>query len=196
LYLLQYPNRPHKFPYSEEHDCKPSELRIKPKSGFIEVDVPMNVNASFDKRKSVIWGQARRRIGDECNGQVDFGIASGFSSRVLMARGPRGAGTGAGARRDGSAGAGARSGRGQEQEDDDEDEEVEGDEKVDRMVHDFQNSNQKGYVMNTQTLGGQVQHADKGDCFYMMGAFRGGEPLVFHILLVSYNTIRVANQPS
>jgi len=162
LYLLQYPNRSRSQLYSEEHNSKPSELRIKPKSGFIEVDVPMNVSANFDKRKSVNWGQALRKMRDEGNGQ-DFGLASGFSSRVLPATRPRG---GAG----GSGQAGGAAGTTPKLEDEVLD--INGDEELDRLLYDFQNSNTKGYVMNTQTLGGQVQHTDKGDFFYMLGAFR------------------------
>ena len=61
LMLLQYPNRDPGQPYSNKTGLKPLELRIKPKCGLVEVDVPLIVHTNFDSEKGVIYGQAMRK---------------------------------------------------------------------------------------------------------------------------------------
>lgn len=75
IYLLQHPNRDrnkiHIYPSGTA-----TGIRIKPKSGFMEIDLETNVHISFDKKKGVIWGEAVRQTKE--SGTDSFGIASGF----------------------------------------------------------------------------------------------------------------------
>lgn len=127
-------------------------MRIKPKSGFIEVDVPMNVHANFDKTKGIRWGEALRKAKEE--GAVGYGLAAGFNSRSGNAR----------------AGWPARGGGGVTRDDDESE-----DEAFEKLLKDFDNSNDKGHVMNTQILGGQILKGEMGKPVYMLGAFRGSK---------------------
>lgn len=56
VYVLQFPNRAAKQHYSQENDSKPFNLRIKPESGMVEIDVPMDVWRNYDREK-------RRQVG-------------------------------------------------------------------------------------------------------------------------------------
>lgn len=58
--LLQYPNRERGQEYRAATSQKPLELRIKPKCGLVEVDIPMNIHANFDKVKAIEYGEAMR----------------------------------------------------------------------------------------------------------------------------------------
>ncbi|KTW27117.1 DNA-directed RNA polymerase III subunit C37 [Pneumocystis jirovecii RU7] len=53
LYLFQYPIRPSIQPYTEESFSKPLELRIKPKSGLVEVDVPIYTQQYYNKERGI-----------------------------------------------------------------------------------------------------------------------------------------------
>jgi DNA-directed RNA polymerase-3 subunit RPC5 len=75
IYLLQYPNRDRDKPYTNASDTA-AGVRIKPKSGFMEIDTETNVHISFDKKKGVIWGEALRQTKE--SGTDSFSIASGF----------------------------------------------------------------------------------------------------------------------
>ena len=149
-YLLQYLNRAKDQPYNYRNRMQPMEMRIKPKAGFIEVDVPMNVHLNYNKHKGVRWGEALRKAKED--GQNSFGVASGFE-RVPMQRG-----------------VGSRPGGrpsptnlgGEDMEDD-----------IDDLLRRFDDANDKGHVMNKQTLGGQVLKDESGKPRYMLGTFRG-----------------------
>ncbi|KAG5439357.1 hypothetical protein PCK2_000806, partial [Pneumocystis canis] len=53
LYLFQYPIRPSIQPYIEESFSKPLELRIKPKSGLVEVDVPIYTKKYYNEERGI-----------------------------------------------------------------------------------------------------------------------------------------------
>jgi hypothetical protein len=56
IYLLQYPIRNPEEPYSDEY--KPSEARIKPQEGLLEVDVPIDkMNYSLLRGQKFAGGQ-------------------------------------------------------------------------------------------------------------------------------------------
>lgn len=149
IYLLQYPNRERKYPYNERQGTKPTELRIKPKSGFIEVDIPLNVHDRFDKAKGTRWGNDLRKSKE--SGPESFGLSSGFIQYSNTTSGSH------------------RSGRA-EQVDEDSDQEME---TLKRGL--FRESNDLGLVLNKQTLGGQIVHDEAGKPLYMLGAFRQSE---------------------
>ena len=58
IYLLQYPNRPRNRPYNNHYGATPHEMRIKPSSGFLEVDVKLNTQLNFNKYLGLKWGDA------------------------------------------------------------------------------------------------------------------------------------------
>ena len=59
--LIQYPTRKRGQAYRAAYGNKPLELRIKPKSGIVEVDVPVGTRDNYDKEKGVVYGQAMRK---------------------------------------------------------------------------------------------------------------------------------------
>ena len=58
--LVQYPNREVGGEYRAANGQKPLELRIKPKTGVVEIDVPMEIHANYDKEKGIEYGEAMR----------------------------------------------------------------------------------------------------------------------------------------
>jgi DNA-directed RNA polymerase III subunit RPC5 len=154
IYLLQYPNRKREMPYSINGSQEPQQMRIKPKSGFLELDLGMSVQSNFDKFKGVSWGEALRMSKE--SGMNAFGLASGF-------------------------GKGARTNeifaaeRAQLQ--------PLSDERVESLLGRFDDTNIRGNVMNKTTLGGQIIQPEEGRPMYMLGAFRGSRfSLPFHIV--------------
>ena len=147
LLLLQYPERSRTQPYNDASRQKPLELRIKPKTGMVEVDIPVNVHANYDKEKGVQWGEAMR------------------NSRVLKEGGSYGLAGGLGI-------------GGVPKKDEDEMDEVEI--PHDYLLEHFEDANNKGHVLNKQTLGGQIVEPKDGDPIYMLGTFVGSQ---FHLLL-------------
>ncbi len=140
LLLLQYPERSRTQPYNDATGQKPLELRIKPNTGMVEVDIPINVHANYDREKGVQWGEAMR------------------NSRVLKEGGSYGVAGGLGI-------------GGVPKKDEDEMEE-------DAIPHEallanFEDANNKGHILNKQTLGGQIVEPRDGDPTYMIGTFRG-----------------------
>ena len=73
--LLQYPNRDRSKPYGQAGE-KPVEMRVKLKTGFVEMDVETNVHSNFDKQKGVQWGESLNQAKE--TGVDFFGMASGF----------------------------------------------------------------------------------------------------------------------
>jgi DNA-directed RNA polymerase III subunit RPC5 len=146
IYLLQYPNRLRDMPYSSGSGQEPLGMRIKPKSGFLELDLGMTVHTNFDKMKGVAWGEAVRMAKE--SGANAFGLASGF-------------------------GKGARTNeifaaeRAQM--------EPLSESRVTSLLERFETTNARGHVMNKTTLGGQIIQPEKERPMYMLGAFRGSQ---------------------
>ncbi|KAI4623729.1 hypothetical protein J4E80_003541 [Alternaria sp. BMP 0032] len=153
LYVLQYLNRPPDQPFTKATESQPSQLRLKKESGFIEVDVPVNIHRNYNRVAGVRWGEAMRKT--KGFGQKAFGIASGFERTM-----PRST------NRPGAAGEGAAPAAPIATEDDDNFEEY--------VTH-FEDANEKGHVLNTQTFGGQIMHDDGKGTSYMLGTFRDNE---------------------
>jgi DNA-directed RNA polymerase-3 subunit RPC5 len=150
LYVLQYLNRPPDQPFTKATESQPSELRIKKESGFIEVDVPINIHRNYNRVAGVRWGEAMRKT--KGFGQKAFGIASGFERTM-----PRST------NRPGAAGEGGGPAAPIATEDDD---------NFDEYVTHFEDANEKGHVFNMQTFGGQIMHDDGKGPSYMLGTFR------------------------
>lgn len=147
LYILQYMNRPPDQPFTRATGCHPTELRYKEQSGFIEVDVPINIRQHYNRPMGVKWGEALRKT--KGFGQKAYGIASGFERAMPRMNRP-------GAAADGPSAPAV----------------AEEDDNVDEYVAHFEDANEKGHVLNTQTFGGQVVKDDGKGPNYMLGTFR------------------------
>lgn len=82
LYLLQYPDRERDKPYNERNQSAPTEMRIKPHTGFLEVDVGFGTGPNFYKQRAVAWGVALNTANE--SGLKEFGVASGFGKAARM----------------------------------------------------------------------------------------------------------------
>ena len=147
LMLLQYPNRDIGQPYSDRIGLKPLELRIKPKCGLVEVDIPMILHSNFDKDKGIQYGQAMRnsRILQEGG---SYGLAGGLRAGLLAARL-----------------------RLSNQEHNRTSEEP----SHETLLENFEDADNKGHVMNKLTLGGRIVPWEDGDPIYFLGVFKGSE---------------------
>lgn len=83
LLLLQFPTRTRMAPYNSEDT--PVALRVKPRNGFIELDVPLHQGPNHDARKAKRWGEAMRATGTGA-GRGSFGMANGFMSNPAPQR--------------------------------------------------------------------------------------------------------------
>ena len=59
--LIQYPNRNIRQEYRAACGNRPSEIRIKPKCGLVEVDIPVDPHIEYNKEKGVEYGVAMRK---------------------------------------------------------------------------------------------------------------------------------------
>ena len=99
LYLLQFPTREREQPYNDAHDNAPLELRLKPKSGFLEMEVPLNHALNFDTGKAQTWGSALAKT--KSDGGHSYGLAGGFvQPAALRGAGAKAGGKGKAAQRD------------------------------------------------------------------------------------------------
>jgi hypothetical protein len=86
LLLLQYPaHRPSSKPYSARTRQKPTSLRIKPNTGFLEVDVPIDTTENYNREKGSDYGKAlkRSRVGQQGG---THGLAGGFNTGAVGRR--------------------------------------------------------------------------------------------------------------
>ena len=169
-YVLQYPNRNREQPYSQAGNAQPKEMRIKPKAGLLELDVPMTVHHNFDRLKGLRWGDALKRAKD--NESSTFGLASGFGNAGMRPAGNR-------------ADRGGTNFHGHE--------EIE-DELAQSGVDNYENMIEKGRVLHEQTLGGLILPSEAGKPLFMLGAFTGGKARFISVLhtrsvLISYRAI-------
>ena len=75
--LLQFPNRNSGEEYRAATGTKPLELRIKPKCGIVELDIPLNIHRNYDKEKGILYGKASRNSRVLQDGG-SFGFAGGM----------------------------------------------------------------------------------------------------------------------
>jgi DNA-directed RNA polymerase-3 subunit RPC5 len=154
LFVLQFIGRP-----AEQHftgASAPTELRIKPKSGYIEADVPMNIHQNYDRQKGVKFGEALRKTREF--GQTTYGPAAGFERAMPRSTKRPGATTAD----DGDAEDAAPSNAIDNNDDN-----------VEEYVKHFDDANEKGHVLNTVTWGGRIIPDEDWKPQYMVGAFRG-----------------------
>jgi DNA-directed RNA polymerase-3 subunit RPC5 len=154
VYLLQFPNRSREQPYNNRTGAQPVEMRMKPQTGFMELDIATNVTSNFDKSKGLLWGSAMKTAND--SGAAGFGMASGFGkgSRGNELFNPEKKGR---KPRDPAAPPGASS-----------------------RAKRFEEANEAGKVLNKQTLGGQIVLPAEGKPMYMLGTFRDSTSSLFY----------------
>ena len=147
VYILQFPNRDAEQGYSAANSSMPLEIRMKEKSGLLEVDVPIDVFRNYDPEKGIRWGEAVRK--SDYNKGSDggsHGLAGGFGIGGGQSARPRGRGIAH----------------------DDREEMITQDE----LLQDFESIVSDGRVLKKQTLGGQAIPKDSTTPQYMIGAFR------------------------
>lgn len=84
--MLQYPIRDKSQPYNQRRRECPTEVRIKPESGFMEVDVDINTESYYNKAAGLHWGAAMQKA--NAHGMATFGAAAGFGPGLAKSRGP------------------------------------------------------------------------------------------------------------
>ena len=154
MYLLQYPNVFPDEPYTAERGKQPETVRIKPKSGFIEMEIPVSTKRFFNKEKGIKFGQNLRKAKEE--GSASSGLANGFS-------GPK-----SGMRRNAAAsliGQESSAARAPEQS-------------IQESLDDFEGTKARGQVLDKTVLGGQISRNEAGKPIYMLGSFRGSKFVV------------------
>lgn len=78
VYVLQFPNREADQPYTAANGACPGELRIKPESGMVELDVPIDAHHNYDQSKGVKWGGAMKKS-EAVKGVGMYGLPAGFN---------------------------------------------------------------------------------------------------------------------
>lgn len=153
ILLVQYPNRSRDKPYNASGLALPREMRIKPQAAHMELDISLNTDRNFNKWRGLKWGDALKTGREVQNVSATYGLAAGFT-------GVRG-GVGGGLRR--------------LQLKDAADRELD----LSNGLIEFDDAQEQGKVMHTQTLGGQIVHhesaTEAGKPVYFVGAFRGSE---------------------
>lgn len=147
LYVFQYLNRPADQPLTKANNSAPTEMRIKPQSGFIEVDVPIDIHHNYNRTAGVQWGEALRKT--KGFGQTAYGMASGFERAMPRSTNRAGGAEGAPAPPV-----------------------TVDDDNLEEYVNNFEDANEKGHVLNTVTYGGQIIPDNGKGPSYMLGAFR------------------------
>lgn len=157
--VLQYPDRPADKVYNADSRQKPVELRIKPQTGIVEVEVPVDTNINYDVRKGLKYGNAMRQSRTMAEGGA-MGMAGGFNVGGGVVAGDDGAAPATKGRGKGKGKAAATEGM-----------------LEDGDVYDSDEDKKAGVRMMTQTLGGRIVPAVDGDPIYMLGAFKDSECL-------------------
>lgn len=127
--LLRYPEEQKDDPYADLKRSTPIEFRIKPVSGLIEVDVPIDPHTDiFDKIKGIIYGEAMRKSKVLKERGGSYGIAGGFGL--------------------GGPNSKTRPGPGQSAD--------EADMTTEELLADYDEAIRNGHVMTKVTLGGHI----------------------------------------
>ena len=175
IYLLQHPTRSRRKPANARNGCCPTATRIKPKSGFLELDVPICPDFNYNRDKASRWGRALKESGGSAgvaggtvgagntSGNGVFGMANGFIGPDTFGRGrlQLGASKKQGERnqaeRDGTMGVDGAKGAAQDADNVDEEEEPP--------------------QMECQVMGGKIMKSGEGSPLYMVGVYRGSESI-------------------
>ncbi|KAJ6036722.1 hypothetical protein N7540_001001 [Penicillium herquei] len=85
-YVFQYIDRPQDLPYNARKEQKPLELRMKPSTGLVEIDVPILTGVTYTQEKGLKYGEAMRKSRSAREGG-SFGVAGGFSGGAMASSG-------------------------------------------------------------------------------------------------------------
>lgn len=161
LYVLQYLDREKGHGLTKLNNSEPSQLRIKEESGYIEVDVPLEIRSKFNRPAGVKWGEALRKT--KGFGQKAYGISAGFER--AMPRSIRAGPTG-------NTGTPAPI-------------VTEDDDNFEEWIANLEDANEKGHVLNTQTFGGEIPKTDGKGPSYLLGAFRDSSYLFRYLVVIT-----------
>lgn len=90
ILLLQVPSRQANQPFNDFHHSRPIEIRIKPRSGLIEIDIPIPINREYDRRKGAKFaaalkqGRPQQAGSTTTGGKGEYGLAGGFGINAHM----------------------------------------------------------------------------------------------------------------
>lgn len=91
IMVLEYPNKSD----GKKHPRAPLELRMKPATGMVELDYPLDYNTSYDRGKGLNWGTNLHKSMEAKKGG-SHGLAGGFGVGAPPARAARAGRGGAG----------------------------------------------------------------------------------------------------
>jgi hypothetical protein len=78
-YVFQYVDREHDRPYNDQENQRPIQLRLKPRTGLIEVEVPISTRENYDVNKGMRYGDAVMKSRSARDGGA-YGMAGGFTA--------------------------------------------------------------------------------------------------------------------
>lgn len=141
LIVLQFPDRARDNPYNIANGLAPLQLRIKPKSGFVEVDIPIKRRGpkEVNQANAIQYGTALKKSKLIKEGGT-YGLAGGFNRNVSQSRSRR-------------------------------DEQEEAEEDSNEVIPDFQVAEENGLVLQKLTFGGRIQSLRDGDPIHAIGTF-------------------------
>lgn len=155
ILLLRFPGRSAGQPFCTRNGNKPLELRIKPKHGHVEIDIPIDIHsANWDKVKAIKYQHAMRKSSTLQQGS-SYDMAGGFGVNDEPA--PT-----------------KKSKESKESKEDTSTNEP----SMETLLSNIDDANNKGHIMNKITLGGRIQPHDPNQPRLMAGTFKGGK----HIL--------------
>lgn len=82
LVILQHPNNQSDRPHELESPPV-AAMRMKPASGMLEADVPIDYNVGYDRHKGMVWGSALQK---SAAAKTSLGLAGGFGVGGAPAR--------------------------------------------------------------------------------------------------------------
>lgn len=152
LLVLRFPGRAPDQPYCARNGNKPTELRIKPKHGHVELDIPIDIHSpNWDKEKAIKYQMAMRKSATLQKGS-SYDMAGGFgvndepeiTKKSKASKEPK-------------------------------EDTAEPEPSMEYLLANVDEANEKGYVMNKITLGGRIEPYNPDAPRLMAGTFKGGQ---------------------
>ncbi|KAL9005147.1 MAG: hypothetical protein Q9188_002061 [Gyalolechia gomerana] len=152
ILLLRFPGRSADQPFCTRNGNKPLELRIKPKHGHVEIDIPIDIHsANWDKVKAIKYQHAMRKSSTLQQGS-SYDMAGGFGVNDEP----------------------APTKKSKESKESKEDTSA-NEPSMETLLSNIDDANNKGHIMNKITLGGRIQPHDPNQPRLMAGTFKGVE---------------------
>ncbi|KAL8730693.1 MAG: hypothetical protein Q9166_003885 [cf. Caloplaca sp. 2 TL-2023] len=156
--LLRFPNRRPDQPYSALFGQKPLEIRIKPKHGHVEIDIPVPIDHHWDVKKAIEYQHAMQK------------------STVLQKGGSYGLA--------GGLGGGAQPASKKKSSDPNQESNDQATTKgpsMETLLANPNDANNKGHVMNKITLAGRIFPFDDTQSRYLCGVFKDDVCYMSHV---------------